>query len=191
MLDWFPTKPHPVHKYIRSVVSVLCISVPRDKNLADRSLAEYSSPNTANTGACRTMRSPTGFKLLLSIPNQHAAQHCHLSSTPRHYVPDATEQSTSDDRSDQGTLDTHGALTQRTGPSLHQELRHTSPTHNFCSKADLSCWVASQVARHCSVVRKNLNWPDPPSSNKLEQGLQVVDKDSVNPTTFFPVSRPY
>ena len=170
MLDWFPTKPHPVDKCIKSVVSVSCISVPRDTNLADRSLAKYSSPNMTNTGLCRTVRSLTSFTLLLSLSSWNVARHCHLSSAPTPYVPDAAEQSASDDGSDQctdhltSTRDTHVALTQRTGSSLHQELRHTSPTRGFCSKADLSRWVASQVARSCSFVRKKLNWPDPPSS---------------------------
>lgn len=197
-LDGFPAKPHPVDKRIRSVVSLSCISIPRDTNLARRSLAKYNSPNMANTDTCRTARSLTSFTLLLSAPNRNAAWHCHPSSAPTACVPDAAEPSASDDRSDQcthhltSTQDTHVALTQQPGSFPRHELRHTSPTRSFCSKTNLSCRVASQVARSCSVVRKNLNWPDPPSSlHKLEQGLQIVDKDLVNPTTFFPVSRPY
>lgn len=170
MLDRFPAEPHSVDKHIRSVVSISCMSIPRDTNLARRSLAKYNSPNMANTDTCRTVRSLISFTLLLSAPNWNVAWHCHPSSAPTAYVPDAAEQSASDDRSDNcthhltSTQDTHAALTQQPGSSLRQELGRTSPTRSFCSKTNLSHRVASQVARSCSGVRKNLNWPDPPFS---------------------------
>lgn len=196
MLHWFATKPHPVDKRTRSVVSVSCISVPRDTNLADRSLAKYSSPNAANTGACRTVRSLTSFTILLSVPNWHTARHCHLSSAPRPHGPDVWAVSIrwlirSRHRSFNGRMghsrffDSRNRVLPPPGARVH------IPNAELLQQGRAELLVSLKGGKIFFCCEENPELARFSILHQLQQGLQIVDKDSVNPTTFFPVSRPY